>query len=245
MRRPRETEEVYRALVAELAYTAVPTSVMGISLVAIGVFAYKEISSLSILLATVLAGIATTGKIAAIARHRRDNRLTGGNSNKFRMWERLHGLLTFCVAASVATISVSIFASNEPTLQILATAVVFGYAAGVASRISVRPLISASAITIATLPSIWAAAVYGGTTHHILAVMFAVFLLAGMQSVLHRFSDTTAEPFWPPREFPATEMPEKQRRLSLLFRPRWFQERQRPARPSCRRRNSRRDWQAT
>ena len=49
----QESDETYRTLVAGLAFSILPSAIMGVTLVAIGVFAYAKLGSATILGATL------------------------------------------------------------------------------------------------------------------------------------------------------------------------------------------------
>ncbi|MGL4093591.1 diguanylate cyclase domain-containing protein [Agrobacterium cavarae] len=183
--RIREPDDLYKALVAQLAYTVAPMTVMGFTIVAIGYFAATTLHDTWIFVAMVCGGLASFTKICVMLRHRRWTKTGQPTSLTPKDWELAHALLTFLVAASVGAISALIFRSSDFSLHVLATALLFGYAAGVASRMSVRPLISVTALTIAAVPTTISAAFAGDAAHWLLATMFAVFLLAAMQSVSH------------------------------------------------------------
>jgi len=183
--RKREPDDLYKALVAQLAYTVTPTSVMGFTLVVIGYFAATSLHDTGIFAAMVCGGLASFAKVCVMLCHRHWTNTGRPPSLAPKDWELAHAILTFLVAASVGAISALIFRSSDFSLHVLATALLFGYSAGVASRMSVRPLISAIAISIAAVPTTISAAFAGDTAHWLLATMFAVFLLAAMQSVWH------------------------------------------------------------
>ncbi|MDQ1195144.1 GGDEF domain-containing protein [Agrobacterium sp. SORGH_AS 787] len=183
--RKREPDDLYKALVAQLAYTVTPTTVMGFTLVVIGYFAATSLHDTGIFAAMVCGGLASFAKVCVMLCHRHWTNTGRPPSLAPKDWELAHAILTFLVAASVGAISALIFRSSDFSLHVLATALLFGYSAGVASRMSVRPLISAIAISIAAVPTTISAAFAGDTAHWLLATMFAVFLLAAMQSVWH------------------------------------------------------------
>ncbi len=183
--RIREPDDLYKALVAQLTYTVTPTTVMGFTIVVIGYFAATTLQDIRLFAAMVCGGLASFAKVCVMLCHRHWTNTGHPTSLTPRDWELAHALFTFLVAASVGAIAALIFRSADFSLHVLATALLFGYAAGVASRMSVRPLISVTALTIAAVPTMISAAFAGDAAHRLLATMFAVFLLAAMQSVWH------------------------------------------------------------
>lgn len=69
--RIREPDDLYKALVAQLAYTVAPMTVMGFTIVAIGYFAATTLHDTWIFVAMVCGGLASFSKICVMLRHRR------------------------------------------------------------------------------------------------------------------------------------------------------------------------------
>ncbi|MGL4094340.1 diguanylate cyclase domain-containing protein [Agrobacterium cavarae] len=193
MRHLEEPEDVYTALVSELAYTVLPTSVMGLSIFVVGIFAFTSSGNPLFLYATIAGSLASTIKVVVMLRQRRrlwSHILTVDSAKR---WERLHAVVTFIVAGSVATLGALMIQVAHNAFNLLGTALLFGYAAGVATRVSVRPYIAIGAITIAAVPITVSAAVMFDAAHLILTAMFSVFLAAGIQSVWHVYRTTSRQ----------------------------------------------------
>lgn len=189
----RETDEVFKTLVSELTSTISPTTIMGLTILVVGLFAYESLGGIGIMLATIGGSVASLAKILVTVAHRRSNASKRASVEDAARWEMAHGLLTFIVAASVGSLATVVFTYNDLSLHILATALIFGYSAGVAIRISVRPFIAATTIMIAGVPTTISAMLYGDTAHWILAAICAAFLVAAMQSVWHVYRTATKE----------------------------------------------------
>lgn len=181
----REPDDVFKILVSELAYTIMPSVVMCLTVTVLGLFAYSSIGNPQILLAVGIATAVSISKIFVMRAHKRFNAKQQASMIEAVRWERIHGLHTFILAGSVSWLGALMFFYLDLSVQILATALLYGYCAGVASRVSVRPYIAASAIVIASVPPTILAALQGDTAHLILATIFAVFIGAAMQSVWH------------------------------------------------------------
>jgi diguanylate cyclase len=189
----REPDDVFKILVSELAYTIVPSIVMALTLTAIGLFAYHSIGNIQILLAVVIGGATSVSKIFFMQAHKRFNATKQATIREAARWELIHGLHTFSLAASVGWLAFLLFIYHDLSVHMLATALLYGYCAGVASRVSVRPYIAASAIILAAVPSTILVALDGDTAHLILASIFAVFIAAAMQSVWHVYHMATRQ----------------------------------------------------
>tara|TARA_R110002020_G_scaffold156117_8_gene337668 strand:+ start:1848 stop:2990 length:1143 start_codon:yes stop_codon:yes gene_type:complete len=191
--RYRETDEVFKTLVSELTSTISPTTIMGLTILAFGLFAYDSLGGTELMLATISGSVASLAKIVVTVAHRRSNATKHATVDEAARWEMAHGLLTFIIAASIGLLATAAFTYRDLSVHILATALIFGYSAGVAIRISVRPFIAATAILIAGIPTTISALLYGDTAHWILATVFAGFLVAAMQSVLHVYRTATRQ----------------------------------------------------
>lgn len=191
--RHRETDDVFRTLVSELTSTIAPTTIMSMTILAVGLFAYASLGSIELLLATITGSVASAAKIVVTVAHRRSNATRRATVEDAARWEMAHGLLTFLIAGSVGMLATVVFTHRDLSVQVLAAALLFGYSAGVAVRVSVRPIIAATAILIAGLPTTIAVMLYGDTAHWILAGMCVAFLVAAMQSVWHVYRTATRQ----------------------------------------------------
>ncbi|MBC7282945.1 GGDEF domain-containing protein [Hoeflea sp.] len=191
--RYRETDDVFKTLVSELTSTIVPTTIMGLTILAVGLFAYESLGSIALMLATIGGSVASLAKIVVTVAHRRANATKRATVEDAARWEMAHGLLTFVIAASVGSLAAVVFTYRDLSVQILAAALIFGYSAGVAVRVSVRPFIAATAILIAGLPTTLSVMLYGDAAHWILAAMCVAFLVAAMQSVWHVYRTVTRQ----------------------------------------------------
>ena len=59
----KESPDVYRALVGELSRTLIPTSMMGITILVIGSFAFWTLGSIPVVLATLMGGAGSVAKV--------------------------------------------------------------------------------------------------------------------------------------------------------------------------------------
>lgn len=183
MSRRREPDDVYTALISELASTAVPTSIMGATLIGVGLFAIVALHH-ALLPATVLTGAGgTLAKLLIIARQKSRFGQGAPTRDDAQAWECAHATATFAIAGSVGALCGIIFTQPDMQVQLLATGVLFGYLSGIVSRLCVRPAIAVMALLVATVPSIAATLWAGDAAHAILAVIFTVFLLGALNSV--------------------------------------------------------------
>lgn len=183
----KESPDVYRALVAELSRTLIPTSMMGITLLIIGSYAFWIQGSIPILLGTLMGGAGSIAKVIIILlqmhRLRLSSELPG--LDKSKRWELAHTVMTVTVSSSVSLLASLMFLSTHSQLHLLATALLFGYCAGVSTRLAPRPVIASTAMVIATIPAIIGTFMMGETSHRMVSVIFLFFLLGGIHSVMY------------------------------------------------------------
>lgn len=183
----KESPDVYRALVAELSRTLIPTSMMGITILAIGGYAFSQQGSNNLFYFTLIGGVASLTKLIVIFLQLRRNRVSHAppGSEESKKWELAHIIVTTVVSSSVGGLTSLMFLATVSELHLLATALLFGYCAGVSTRLAPRPWIANTAMTIAGAPAIISSYTAGGASHHIVAVMFFFFLLGGIHSVIY------------------------------------------------------------
>ena len=186
-----ESEDVYKALVADLAYAAVPTAVMGATIVVVGSFAWSETRDPAVFAATLLGCFASLAKLVLTILQGRRNQAGVLGLAETRWIELAHAVITAFVALSVGSLGSLLFQQSNLPLQMLGTGLIFGYCAGVVARVSIRPRIAAMAILIAVLPGIVSAALFGDPAHGIVAGVFLTFLLGGMESVAHIYRNAS------------------------------------------------------
>ncbi|MDU7321074.1 MAG: GGDEF domain-containing protein [Klebsiella michiganensis] len=183
----KESPDVYRALVAELSRTLIPTSMMGITILFIGGFAFWILGSIPVVLATLMGGAGSAAKVITILlqTHRLSlsSELPGLEGS--RRWELAHTIMTITVSSSVSGLASLMFLSANTQLHLLATALLFGYCAGVSTRLAPRPVIASTAMVIATVPAIICTLMTGEISHRIVAIIFVFFLLGGIHSVMY------------------------------------------------------------
>lgn len=188
-----ESGALYTTLVAGLAFSMIPSSIMGLTILAVGLYAHAALGSLAILTATCLGALATAAKVTLVALHRRRLGQGAPTLEEARVWELSHGATTCAMASSVGALSAGLFAHSDAALHMLATGLVFGYCSGVAARIYLRPKLAIAALLIAAFPAAVSALTFGGTPDRILGVVFLVFLAGSFESVRHLYGVSTEE----------------------------------------------------
>ncbi|MGN3967375.1 hypothetical protein ACS0ZG_35960, partial [Burkholderia gladioli] len=167
-----ETEDVYCALVADLARTIVPTSIMAATLLTVGAFGYWSTGMPSVFIVTSVGGFGSAYKI--VLQLRQMSRLAQGDLSmpEARRWEASHLVATAVVATSVGALTTIFFRQPDLNLQLLGTALLFGYCSGIVARVAIRPYIAIPALIMAAGPAIIATALWQDAPHRYLSCMF-------------------------------------------------------------------------
>ncbi|UHD43844.1 GGDEF domain-containing protein [Aureimonas altamirensis] len=184
---PDNPDEIYKALVADLAHSVVPTTVMGLTILAVGGYVYAMGGSFLALFATITGCIASIAKIMLMRRHRRFNRNPYQSLSSTRRLERLHAGITLTMAASIGIVAAVCFIHPDISIHVVATALVFGYASGIVCRVSVRPWIAASAVMVTATPAIIALASTQTAEAWVVSLVMAIFALGSMETIAHTY----------------------------------------------------------
>lgn len=183
----RETDDVYQALVADLANGAFPNAIMALTIMVIGTYVWVDTSMPAGLAAVAYGGVASIAKLGVVGFHR--SRIAQGplSLSEARRFEMAHSLTTFCVALSVGASAGVFFHEPDLTVKLLATGLIFGYCSGIVGRLSTRPRIAAMAVTIAALPGIVMCALSDIGALQVIACVFLIFFFGSMTSIAHAY----------------------------------------------------------
>lgn len=189
MRRHTEPIDVYRALVSALADNVLPTAAIGAIFAGIGLYTYSKTGAAVAMGITVVGILATALKILLIRFHRRAMVVRPSSDAAVKRFELGHAITTWCMAAPVGALCALLFSLPALQLHVVGTALLFGYCAGVATRISARPLIAMSAVTIAAVPAIASALIYLQDARLLIIAVFALFLLIALETIWHIYGN--------------------------------------------------------
>ncbi|WP_143132075.1 GGDEF domain-containing protein [Methylobacterium sp. 174MFSha1.1] len=183
MRASVESDEVYVALVSDLARTALPTTILGVTFAGVGLFVAQALGHAGLTAAVASGVLACLCKLALMIGQTRRLARRPYAPREARLWEWGHLLATIGVASSVGAFAAMVFAQPQMEPQMLATGLLFGYSSGVVAHLFIRPVLACGALLLAVLPAIASAAWFGDMPHRILAAMFGLFLVGALQSV--------------------------------------------------------------
>lgn len=180
-----ESSAIRSALVAEMAHSTVPASIMGCTLVGAASFAYASTGMSALLAAAIGGGLASMAKVALMQLQRRRCDLESPERAETNAWQTAHATITSLIAASIGLTATVIFLQPDLSLQMLGTGLIFGYCSGIVSRVAIRPKIAFVAIVLSAVPPTIAAATWSDAPHQIMATVFAIFLVGSFESVRH------------------------------------------------------------
>lgn len=182
-----ERPDIYLALIAELSHTSKPTSIMCVTLIALNLFSWHATSEAIFAWMAVIGGLASAIKVTCMQVHKARRKYSRLERPEAQFWEIMHIVTTTVIAASVGASVSRAFLVNEQDVKLLCVAMLFGYAAGVVARLYVRPGIACLALCLAVPPSILTALYTRELSNQILAGMFLLFLLGGIDTIRHAY----------------------------------------------------------
>ena len=183
----KESPDVYRALFTEVSCTSIPTSMMGITILVIGGYAFSLWGSDDLVFVTLTGGLASIAKAIIIWLQLRRNRFSHEppGLEESKKWELTYTIVTAVESSSVGGLASLMFLSPFSELHLLATTILFGYCSEVSTRLAPRPLVAITAMIIAGVPTIICSHSVGDVSFHIVAAIFFFFLLGGIHRVIY------------------------------------------------------------
>ena len=184
-------DDTYVELVRSLSATSVNTGLFGVLFGVVVAWAAAHITD------TFLLCVGTVGMVLALARSagilwlKRRLAKPQLTAREARHAETRFGPIYLAFAAVLGLFAGRAVQIQHVELQLLATALVVGFAAGVAAGLSMRPWISVPAIALAVTPVI-ATSLQRGDAHHLLLAFILTALLAGgARNMLARYRSET------------------------------------------------------
>lgn len=127
--------------------------ILGLGLVFSGVAGLAAYHWQDRLFAAIAAGalIVTVVRLLLLDAYARGN---GKDQDRLRQWEQRYAIGNYAMALLLAALNLQGLAYHAPLLQLLTVSLVFGFGAGLVSRISVRPVICVVSLLLATVPTV-------------------------------------------------------------------------------------------
>lgn len=177
----------YVELVRSLFQTLLPTTIMAVSFLAVGARVSWETGDRWLTIFTVAGGAAASARIIVILLHRRRAAQEMLDVATARILEARFARAYFCFAIVLGFFGARAFLATAPETHMLIVGLLFGYGAGVAAGLSLRPLISVPSVLMAIVPTIIVAWIAPDIIYRATGTLLAVFLAGGIESMVSRY----------------------------------------------------------
>lgn len=184
-------EGTYVELVRSLFQTLLPTAIMALSFLGIGILIVRETGDPFLAFLTAAGTLAALGRLTVLLMHRRRAEEEALDIATARIFERRFAIQYFSFALVLGTFGAWAFLVAPPETRALIVGLLFGYGAGVAAGLSLRPWISVTSILMAIVPTIVAAWLSSELISRAAGTLLAVFLAGGIHSMLSRYRSET------------------------------------------------------
>lgn len=180
-------QDTYIELVRSLFSTLLPTIIMSAAFVTVGIVINRETPDglLSILL--LLGCLALAARISVLLLHKKEAATGILTWQRARTLERRFACAYFSFAIIFGAFSARAFVVAGAEAHMLIVGLLFGYGAGVAAGLSLRPWISITSILIATVPTIGIALFSESISYLAVGLLLAIFMLGGIESMWARY----------------------------------------------------------
>jgi diguanylate cyclase (GGDEF)-like protein len=186
-------EGTYIELVASLFSTLLPTMIMTVSFAGVGLLVARDAQDRGLLAITIIGSIAALCRLAVLLLHRgraADDRLTLADARRF---ERRYAAAYIAFALVLGSFGARGFLVAGPSAHMLIVGLLFGYGAGVAAGLSLRPWISVPSVLLAIVPTAIVALCYADPIYRAAGILLALFLGGGVQSMISRYRSTARQ----------------------------------------------------
>lgn len=143
---------VYRDFVDALFSMRLPIFGMGAVYVGICLLAGYAFGDSAYWFLAAMGGLVTLARMALLRSYSKEP--SQKNAAELSMWERRYAIGSHASAILIALLNVVALSAHDPLLHLMTISLVFGFGAGVVSRISVRPKICVASLLLATVPTV-------------------------------------------------------------------------------------------
>lgn len=181
----RESDDVRAVLVRRMAEGMVQVALVSLTFVVFVGYIASCLHSMPLFAVTIVGFLFSLAKLVVMFAHRNAAGLAVMRNFNVFDWERAHVVTSFGLASMIGLAVLFTFSAKDISLHMFMTGMVFGYGAGVVSRLSTRPALAVPLLLITAVPAAVASGFGGSPAHWILAGALAMFLLASLESVRH------------------------------------------------------------
>lgn len=156
-------EAVYRDLIDMLFSMSLPVFGLGLCYVVVGWLIAATWNDEVIGWLTAAAALVTLLRLVTIYAYRRDE--NPRTYLELRRWERFYAVGSLAFALLLGLLNVRVLTYHYPLMHMITVSLVFGFGAGIVSRISYRPLICVGSLALCVVPTVIALAAHGVQPH--------------------------------------------------------------------------------
>lgn len=179
------SDAIYLEIIATLYGTTVPILVAGICQAIVGAISVRESGDAFTAVLTVLGVVVTIARMIDVSAFRRQTRRTPLLDRAEAIgWEQRYAVGSVVMAFILGLFAArSLFVADAICL-VMAIGIAFGFCAGIVARLSLLPALAILDFIVVGLPPIAAALIkQWDVAHVVLALMFLVFIVAGVEMV--------------------------------------------------------------
>jgi diguanylate cyclase len=181
---------IYTELVGLLFANLFPIMIMGLIVAGIGVVITLGTRDVALGVLTIACVLLAGFRFLLVVAFRRQISSILADIDSAKHWERRYAIASFSFSILLGLFSARALWIDESTSDMLVTGLVFGYAAGLVARSSVRPWICIPSLALVTVPLIGASMAYLTPGHTAHAILLTTFMLASFETVLHTYRTT-------------------------------------------------------
>ncbi len=188
---------VYRDLIDALYSMWLPIFGLGFVFVGISVLAAFQTGDGTYLALASAGSLTTIWRLSGINAYRHNS--ASASIEYLVRWERRYAFGSYTFAMLLAGLNMRALAVHNPLLHLITVSLAFSFAAGVVSRISIRPKICVTSLLLAAIPTIGALALHVLSQHSdslhaemFIAEALLVAMITGLslQTVAHLYRST-------------------------------------------------------
>ena len=187
------SEGTYVELVRSLYRTALPTMIMSLSFVGVGLLIVDRSPKPTLMLLLLFGSVAAVARIVVTIAYRLQAAQERISQDRAWYLERIFLVPYLAFAVLLGAFCAESIAGGAVELDAAVAALLFGYCAGVVAGLSLRPWISVPSILAATAPTSVVLLYLPDAPHRAVGLLIIVFAAGGIQSLLSRYHATVAE----------------------------------------------------
>jgi diguanylate cyclase (GGDEF)-like protein len=187
------SDATYIVLVRSLYQTLLPSSIMAVSFLGVGAHVAAETTDLLLLCLTILGAAAALARLVVVIRYRPAAMNEGLDADEARAVERRFAIPYLTFALLFGAFSARALQVSTAESHILVVGLLFGFAAGVASGVFLRPWIALPSVLLAVIPPALVALTTSDLTYIAAGLLLCTFLAGGIERIIWNYRVSSAE----------------------------------------------------